>query len=153
METDDRTAKLKAEAEALTTRFGLTVAQLQPVTEAVKRVNMMWGRESFVAPEELENVADLLNDAIEDVCLANGIADFMLEPDWEGIYTPRSQVVTHTDCRSEEGVTVGIIDSFITLARLMKGRDLSSAAVQEALADLRADEDVAKILNPKNTEK
>ncbi len=55
-----------------------------------------------------------------------------------------------TCCRSEEGVTVGIIDSFITLARLMKGRDLSSEAVQEALADLRADEDVAALLEVSN---
>lgn len=58
-----------------------------------------------------------------------------------------------TCCRSEEGVTVGIIDSFITLARLMKDRDVSSHAVREALEDLGADEDVAALMQLTQTQK
>jgi len=53
---------------------------------------------------------------------------------------------THTDCRSEVGITVGIIDSIITSARLLKNRDLTSIEVNEALLDLKADEDLRSIL-------
>jgi hypothetical protein len=49
------------------------------------------------------------------------------------------------DCRSPEGVTVGLIDSIITTARVLRGRDLSHPAAREALADLREDEDVARL--------
>ena len=47
-----------------------------------------------------------------------------------------------TDCRDEIGITVGLIDSMITLARILRTRDLSSVEVQEALKDLMADEDI-----------
>lgn len=56
------------------------------------------------------------------------------------------QVVTTTDCRSEDGVTVGILDSIITMCRLYKGREVTPA-VREALRDLATDEDFAKLLN------
>ena len=49
------------------------------------------------------------------------------------------------DCRSPEGVTVGLIDSIITAARVLRGCDLSHPAVREALADLAEDEDVARL--------
>ena len=52
----------------------------------------------------------------------------------------------NTDCRSAEGVTVGLIDGLITIARVLTLRDLSPAAVQEALIDLRSDEDLARVL-------
>jgi len=52
---------------------------------------------------------------------------------------------TYTDCRSEEGVTVGLLDSLITTCRVLWGRDLSSAAIQEALKDVYFDEDVINI--------
>lgn len=58
---------------------------------------------------------------------------------------PAPQVVSTTDCRSDEGVTVGILDSVITLCRLYKGREITPA-VREALRDLAADEDFAKLL-------
>lgn len=51
-----------------------------------------------------------------------------------------------TDCRTEEGVTVGLVDAIITAARVLAARDLSPSAVREALADLRQDEDVAALL-------
>lgn len=53
-----------------------------------------------------------------------------------------------TDCRSEVGVTVGLIDGLIAIARVLAQRDLSPAEAQEALADLRADEDMARVLGP-----
>lgn len=52
---------------------------------------------------------------------------------------------TQTECRSVDGVTVGIIDAIITLYRLMKCRSLESEAVQAALKDLYADPDVHHI--------
>lgn len=51
-----------------------------------------------------------------------------------------------TDCRSETGVTVGLIDSLITICRVLKQRDLASPEVQEALLDLRSDEDIAMVM-------
>ena len=50
------------------------------------------------------------------------------------------------DCRSPEGVTVGLIDGIIAAARVLRGRDLEHPAVREALADLAEDEDVAALL-------
>jgi hypothetical protein len=52
-----------------------------------------------------------------------------------------------TDCRSDDGVTVGLIDALISVARVLKDRDLSSVEVQEALEDLRGDEDIRFILS------
>lgn len=51
----------------------------------------------------------------------------------------------HTDCRDEIGITVGLLDTLITVCRILKHRDLSSAEVLEALKDLRQDEDVSMI--------
>lgn len=44
-------------------------------------------------------------------------------------------------CRSDEGITVGLVDSFITNLRLFKDRDLSPQSVQEALLDVADDPD------------
>jgi hypothetical protein len=44
-------------------------------------------------------------------------------------------------CRSEEGITVGLVDALITIHRVLAVRDLSPAPVQEALADLLEDPD------------
>lgn len=54
---------------------------------------------------------------------------------------------TSTDCRSEVGVTVGLIDTIITVSRVLIKRDLSSVEVREALKDLHLDEDVRRIVN------
>jgi hypothetical protein len=53
----------------------------------------------------------------------------------------------HTDCRSEEGITVGLIDALITLARVLRSRDLSTDAIHGALVDLTHDEDLAYLLS------
>jgi hypothetical protein len=44
------------------------------------------------------------------------------------------------DCRSEEGITIGLLDTIMTCCAVLKGRDLSHAQVAEALKDLRSDE-------------
>ena len=51
------------------------------------------------------------------------------------------------DCRTAEGITVGLIDSLISVCRVLAPRlDVEkSSAVTEALRDLRADEDVARV--------
>lgn len=51
-----------------------------------------------------------------------------------------------SDCRSKDGVTIGLIDAIISIARILAPRDCSSAAIREALSDLRDDEDVAKVV-------
>ena len=53
---------------------------------------------------------------------------------------------TYTDCRSEVGITVGIIDAIITLCRLLSGRDMSGDEVDQALQDLRHDGDFSSLL-------
>lgn len=50
------------------------------------------------------------------------------------------------DCRSEEGITTGCIDSIIAIARIAAKRDLTPEPVQEALKDLRHDEDLQSLL-------
>lgn len=51
------------------------------------------------------------------------------------------------DCRSEEGITVGLIDSIISICRLLSKRDMEDISIKEALKDLSADEDFNFILN------
>lgn len=51
-----------------------------------------------------------------------------------------------TDCRTDEGKTVGLIDSIIFIARILAERDLSSPTIQSALRDFRGDEDVKKLM-------
>lgn len=55
-------------------------------------------------------------------------------------------IETFADCRSDEGITTGAIDAMITLARLLRGRDLSPQPVQQALMDLTHDEDIKALL-------
>ena len=55
-----------------------------------------------------------------------------------------------TDCRTDAGVTVGLIDAIITLSRLLKKRDKSDKSVEEALKDLQDDEDFADLLQNLN---
>lgn len=50
------------------------------------------------------------------------------------------------DCRSEVGITVGLVDSLISIARVLARRDLTDHDVLEAIKDLRSDEDVAYLL-------
>jgi len=55
---------------------------------------------------------------------------------------------TATDCRSEDGETVGLIDAAILTLRLASRRNLGREAVLAALADLRGDSEVAALLAP-----
>lgn len=50
------------------------------------------------------------------------------------------------DCRSDEGVTMGLIDGAIAIFRVLRLRDLTHPVVVEALRDIRADEDVRSVL-------
>jgi hypothetical protein len=50
------------------------------------------------------------------------------------------------ECKSEEGITIGLIDAIISIARILKDRDLSSNDIKEALLDLKADSDLKFIL-------
>jgi len=52
-----------------------------------------------------------------------------------------------TSCRSDEGITVGLVDSFITNLRLFKDRDLTSQSIQEALLDVADDPDFQYFLD------
>jgi hypothetical protein len=48
-------------------------------------------------------------------------------------------------CRSEEGITVGLVDAVIGIVRVLAPRDLSTGHVQEALADLFEDPDLRTV--------
>lgn len=56
--------------------------------------------------------------------------------------------IQHTDCRSEEGIATGLIDSLITTLRVI--RRCYPNIPSEALADLKDDEDFAWIKNKMN---
>lgn len=47
-----------------------------------------------------------------------------------------------TDCRTETGITVGLVDALISIARVLSKRNMDAEQVQEALIDLRQDEDI-----------
>lgn len=82
-----------------------------------------------------------------------------LHPEQPGIVPPllsltdapssaQSSVVrtASTDCRSEEGVTIGLIDALITILRVLVQRDLTPLAVHEALLDLADDADLRQLV-------
>ena len=47
----------------------------------------------------------------------------------------------HTDCRSDVGITTGLIDAMISICRVLKERDLTSFEAKEALKDFKSDDD------------
>jgi non-canonical purine NTP pyrophosphatase (RdgB/HAM1 family) len=51
-----------------------------------------------------------------------------------------------TDCRDEDGITVGLVDAIISIVRVLAKKDLDAPDVREALKDLAEDEDLRKIL-------
>lgn len=59
---------------------------------------------------------------------------------------PKFASSTTTDCRSETGITVGLVDGLIAIARVLVHRPHWDQPVREALRDLAADEDVAWLL-------
>lgn len=50
------------------------------------------------------------------------------------------------DCRSADGITIGLIDGIIAMARVLVTRDLGTEAVKAALEDFRTDDDVFCLL-------
>jgi hypothetical protein len=57
-----------------------------------------------------------------------------------------------TDCRTSEGITIGLLDSIIFIARVLAIRDLESETVQSVLRDFRNDEDVKRLTTTPSTE-
>jgi hypothetical protein len=51
-----------------------------------------------------------------------------------------------TDCRSEEGITIGLLDGIAATCRVLRSRDLTHPAVVAALHDLAQDRDVHGVL-------
>ena len=61
---------------------------------------------------------------------------------------------THTDCRSDVGIAVGVVDTVINQCRMLKRLPkeiIQSYEVQEALKDLLDDEDFNSIKDLKKT--
>lgn len=54
--------------------------------------------------------------------------------------------ISTTNCRDETGITVGLIDSLISIARVIVRRDLTAPEVIEALRDFGSDEDIAALI-------
>lgn len=50
------------------------------------------------------------------------------------------------DCASDEGITIGLIDGMIAMARIVASRDWSHPAVREALADFKQDATLRTLL-------
>jgi len=57
-----------------------------------------------------------------------------------------NDIETTTDCRSEEGITVGLIDGMMAIARVLVKRNLSGKATREALRDFGEDEDIHTLM-------
>jgi len=51
------------------------------------------------------------------------------------------------ECKTETGITVGLLDAIITLANALEERDWSPIEVQEALKDIRANDNLHKIMD------
>lgn len=51
------------------------------------------------------------------------------------------------ECRSQDGITVGLVDAIIGIVRVLAPRDLDVYDVQEALKDLTQDPDFQQIIN------
>lgn len=55
--------------------------------------------------------------------------------------------VATTDCRSAEGITVGLIDGMIAMARIIESRSKDSHAVRQALEDFGSDGSIHSMLS------
>lgn len=64
--------------------------------------------------------------------------------------TELKESTSTTDCRSDIGVTVGLIDGIIAQLRVLKTRDMSSKDVNEVLLDIKDDEDFKWFINTIN---
>jgi hypothetical protein len=50
------------------------------------------------------------------------------------------------DCRSTEGVTIGLIDSIMTAVHVLDARDLGGPNIKEALKDLASDNGLKRLI-------
>jgi len=129
------------------------------ITSLLGQVNTACGQRDALQ-SELTKARELLADAMDVVlCYKSGLGYNYASCDdggkrrWlqiekiEAALSSQSAPATTvtTDCRSDVGVTVGLIDAVITMSRLLKGRSFASSEVQEAMADLLSDEDFAAI--------
>lgn len=67
-------------------------------------------------------------------------------------HQPDHDVTETQSCRSIEGITVGLVDAIIGIVRVLAPRDLSTANVQEALADLFEDSDFRTVRDARRAE-
>lgn len=56
-----------------------------------------------------------------------------------------STLLPPLDCKSDEGITVGLIDALMSLAAVLRGRDLTGPHSREALKDLSVDQDLTEL--------
>lgn len=52
-----------------------------------------------------------------------------------------------TECNSETGITIGLIDSLMTIAHVLVDRDRSSMEAHEAMKDLMACDDMKRLMD------
>lgn len=52
-----------------------------------------------------------------------------------------------TDCKTEIGITVGLIDGIISITRILVDRDWDAPEIQEAIKDLREDDDMKRLMD------
>lgn len=50
------------------------------------------------------------------------------------------------DCKSPEGITIGLIDALMTIAAVIRERDITAEITQEALQDLSQDRDLRALI-------
>jgi hypothetical protein len=61
------------------------------------------------------------------------------------ITAKKEKMKSTTDCRTEEGITVGLIDSLMAISRVLSQRlkiNKRTPAINEALMNLRSDDDI-----------
>lgn len=88
--------------------------------------------------------------SIDEIFKRYGIDAFVEIVEYGTFVKPKEEEVpteTSTDCRTNTGVTVGLIDGMIAICRVLRHSDISDPAVVAALADLRDDEDLAWLLS------
>lgn len=58
---------------------------------------------------------------------------------------------TYSDCKTENGITIGLVDAVISILRVLSPRDLTHPYVVAALTDLKGDPDYAKLVETLST--
>lgn len=109
-----------------------------------------------VSDERLEQLASVDNDVVvnwgeitPDEHLAICTELFHLRKS-QPLITEEENGQCITDCRTEEGITVGLIDSIITICRVLVHRkwNIDYTPMAHAIQDLRSDKDVQMIVCP-----